>query len=589
MNIKQVDSTGTDRPLRTILLVDDSPVNLGVVVEGLESHGYEVLVALDGKEALQRVEVANPDLILLDVMMPGMDGFEVCRKLKAHERTRDIPVIFMTALNDIQDKVKGFDAGAVDYIAKPLQIEEVRMRINVHLELRALRQTLEKNNSKLQFEMAEREKAEETLSVKVEQVSGLNLHLEKQAEELKASREQLRLTEAWYRGILRSAPDGMAVVNTQGRIVLANESLESMFGYAEGELLDQPMEILLPPEIRSGHVAKREVFFASGVKGRPMDSLVYGLRASRRDGSEFPVDVSLSPLPDMGAVCVAVRDITKRKKMEDELHEKQELLNEVQREQIKQRYQGMVNSRLEKSAKLEAVGTLAAGIAHDFNNLLGSIVGFAEMAGDELPVDSVGKYSIEQVLIASFRARDIVARMLTFARQGADKPAVEVELVAQIRETIALLSISYKPDLDFRFYTDIEQATVMADPGHLQQIVMNLCINAADAMNHKGVVVVRIDPVTLDGDTPVGGKPGICLTVADRGHGISAAVQARIFDPFFTTKAPNKGSGLGLSVVYGIVTQLGGVISLQSRTRGSHCGTEFSVLLPLAEQVVAVE
>ncbi|HZW26065.1 MAG TPA: SpoIIE family protein phosphatase [Gallionella sp.] len=126
----------------TILLVDDSPVNLGVVVDSLERHGFDVVVAEDGEEAMQRVEVASPDLILLDVMMPGMDGFEVCRRLKADDRTRDIPVIFMTSLSGAADKVAGFGAGAVDYVTKPLQVEDVLARVRTHLALHDLKRRL---------------------------------------------------------------------------------------------------------------------------------------------------------------------------------------------------------------------------------------------------------------------------------------------------------------------------------------------------------------------------------------------------------------------------------------------------------------
>lgn len=144
----------------TILLVDDLPTNLDVVVESLETEGYEVLVAQDGYEALLRATDVMPDLILLDVMMPGIDGFEVCRLLKADERTRDIPVIFMTSLSSLEDKVKGFEAGAVDYITKPLQIDEVRVRVSTHLKLRLLQKSLIENNLKLQREVNDRKRAE---------------------------------------------------------------------------------------------------------------------------------------------------------------------------------------------------------------------------------------------------------------------------------------------------------------------------------------------------------------------------------------------------------------------------------------------
>jgi diguanylate cyclase (GGDEF)-like protein/PAS domain S-box-containing protein len=163
MKIENIISADTEEHLRTILLVDDSPVNLGVIVESLEAHGYEVLVAVDGEEALQRVEVARPDLVLLDVMMPGIDGFEVCRRLKAQKHTRNIPVIFMTSLSGIDDKVKGLEAGAVDYVTKPLQINEVKARVDTHLKLCALQQKLEAKNAKLKLEIAERMRVEEAL------------------------------------------------------------------------------------------------------------------------------------------------------------------------------------------------------------------------------------------------------------------------------------------------------------------------------------------------------------------------------------------------------------------------------------------
>lgn len=142
MKIENAAFTEMEILSRTILLVDDSPVNLAVVVESLERHGYDVVVAVDGEEALQRAEFARPDLILLDVMMPGMDGFEVCRRLKVNERTCDIPVIFMTSLSGAEDKVSGFAAGAVDYVVKPLQVEEVLARVGTHLALHDLKRRL---------------------------------------------------------------------------------------------------------------------------------------------------------------------------------------------------------------------------------------------------------------------------------------------------------------------------------------------------------------------------------------------------------------------------------------------------------------
>jgi DNA-binding response OmpR family regulator len=146
-----------------ILIVDDNPTNLGVLFDFLADSGFQVLVAQDGEDAIEQVEYALPDLILLDVLMPGMDGFETCQHLKAQESTKDIPVIFMTALSETVDKVRGLNLGAVDYITKPLQHEEVLARVKIHLSIRNLTKRLQEQNVHLEQEIQERTKAENAL------------------------------------------------------------------------------------------------------------------------------------------------------------------------------------------------------------------------------------------------------------------------------------------------------------------------------------------------------------------------------------------------------------------------------------------
>jgi signal transduction histidine kinase len=251
------------------------------------------------------------------------------------------------------------------------------------------------------------------------------------------------------------------------------------------------------------------------------------------------------------------------------------------RQQMEQRYQSLVQTRLEQSQKMEAVGTLAAGIAHDFNNVLGAIIGFAELVCDELPSGSSGEHNVQQILRASYRARDLVSSMLTFARQGQRTRSKPVELVSHVRETLELMRVSYGPAIQLTFQPLIEQAVVIADLVQPQQIVMNLCANAADATDHCGEILVRMELSTLVDSRFPQGLPAVCLSVADKGHGMPPEVQQRIFDPFFTTKAPGEGSGLGLSVVHGIVMNLGGDIRVKSQVSGPEHGTTFSVLLPL--------
>ena len=161
-----------------MLLVDDTPANLGVLFEHLDEHGYRVLVAEDGEEAVDLAERVHLDVILLDVMMPGMDGFETCQKLKASPAARDIPVIFMTALTDPRDKVRGFRAGAVDYVTKPFQHEEVLARVRTHVEMRRLEAQLRSQNALLASEVAERVRAEVALKEHVAMLEAQNAELD---------------------------------------------------------------------------------------------------------------------------------------------------------------------------------------------------------------------------------------------------------------------------------------------------------------------------------------------------------------------------------------------------------------------------
>lgn len=143
----------TNKP--TILVVDDNPTNLQVLLESLKRTGFKILVARTGESAIQQAEYGKPDLILLDVMMPGIDGFETCRRFKTLEAFKDIPIIFMTALTDTTDKLKGFQAGGVDYVTKPLQHEEVLARVVTHLTIRRLQQELRQQHALLQEQHAQ--------------------------------------------------------------------------------------------------------------------------------------------------------------------------------------------------------------------------------------------------------------------------------------------------------------------------------------------------------------------------------------------------------------------------------------------------
>ncbi len=219
------------------------------------------------------------------------------------------------------------------------------------------------------------------------------------------------------------------------------------------------------------------------------------------------------------------------------------------------------------------------------SSYLASIISYAELTEDDQAVGSEAKKNVGEVISGCFRARDLVARMLDFARARPGDPG-QVNVESQVREALALLRASLRPSIELAFQSSIteEAATIVADPTQIMQIVMNLCINAAHAMDNHGVIGIRVDPAAAIKDAPANQRSGICITVADTGSGMTPEVMERIFDPFFTTKAPGEGSGLGLSVVYGIVKSLGGDIKVRSSAALSSTGTQFQVFLPATRQ-----
>ena len=314
-------------PARTILIVDDTAANLIMMVDYLGNHGFSLVVAQDAEEAIERARFAKPDLILLDVMMPGLDGFEACRRLKSTEETRQIPVIFMTALSDPNDKINGFKAGGVDYITKPFQLEEVLARVNTHLALRGMQRQLTAQNRCLREEVSVREQAEaalhrahDELELRVAQrtaeLAQANAQLKSEIVERSHVQEVLLEREARIRRLIESNIIGIFFWNDEGLIEEANQAFLQIVGYASEELHAGCVHWtdMTPEQHRPADAAAIEELHRSGA------CPPYEKEFCRKDGSRVPVLIGAAFFENSHTHGVAfVLDLSAHKQAEERI------------------------------------------------------------------------------------------------------------------------------------------------------------------------------------------------------------------------------------------------------------------------------
>jgi two-component system cell cycle sensor histidine kinase/response regulator CckA len=507
-----------------ILIVDDTPTNLAILFDFLVDAGFTVLIAEDGESAIARAEYAPPDLILLDILMPGIDGFETCSRLKASELTKDIPVIFMTSLSDTVDKVKGLALGAVDYITKPLQHEEVLARLQLHLRLRSLTKTLKEQNLRLETEISKR--------VQVE--------------------EQIRQQAA----LLDITTDAILVKDLDHKIRFWNKGAEHLYGWNAQEVIgNYANELLYRPETISQLQNTQKGLDESGYwQGE--------LQQTTKEGKEITVASRWTLVRDQDgqpqSILTVNTDITEKKQLE---------------------------TQFLRAQRLESIGTLAGGIAHDLNNILTPILTAAQLLQLKLPeTDERNQQMFKTIENNAKRGATLVKQVLQFARgvEG-DRTIVQVshlfsEIQQIVRETFPKsieFSLNIKPDL----------WAVLGDATHLHQVFMNLAVNARDAMPNGGTLSIDTENMFIDEhyvrmnlDACVGSY--IVITMADTGIGMTPEILDRIFEPFFTTKDLGHGTGLGLSTVRGIIKSHGGFINVSSKIGR---GTQFKVFLPAVQ------
>ena len=377
--------------------------------------------------------------------------------------------------------------------------------------------------------------------------------------EHKRAEEALRESEKKYRQLFDSERDAIMVFDAETMLFEeANKACLDLYGYAKDEFFR-----LSPKDLSAQHEetekALKHIIHEKGLERIPLRY------QKKKDGTVFPVEITSGTFDIKGRkkIIGAIRDISER----IEADQKRKTLE----------------SQLLQSQKMESIGTMAGGIAHDFNNILGIIIGNTELAIDDVPEWNPAKGCLEEIRSASLRAKDVVRHILSFARKSVTerKP---LEITPVIKDSLKLLRASIPKTIEISQDFSCKHDTILADPIQINQVLMNLCTNASHAMREKGgVLEVILRNVELEmGNEELDLEPGryVKLTVSDTGPGIDSGIIARIFDPYFTTKGLGEGTGMGLSVVHGIVKNHDGALTVKSEPGK---GAVFEAFFPLTE------
>jgi len=507
-----------------ILYLEDDPRDAELVQETLSADSIVCYITRVETESdfIASLEQGGFDLILADYTLPSFDGISAL-KIAAQKRP-EVPFIFVSGTLGEEVAIEALTIGATDYVLK------TRLSRLVPSVVRALREATERADRKL---------AEESLR-----------------------RSETYLTEAQ-----RLSSTGSFGWNVSSGTIFWSEETFRIFEFDRATT--PTVDLVIGERIHPEDIpAYRQVVERAA---HERQDYIHEFRLRMPDGRVKHLHVvahAIRTETDDVDFVGAVKDVTEQK------------WAQAERERLEQ--------RLRQAAKMEAVGRFAGGIAHDFNNVLTGVFAYGEMVFDGAPADSPLKRYARNVLTAATRGRELVEQILTYSRsqRGRCEP-VDVSLV--VAETLELLRGSLPAGIRLEASAPASALVVIGDAIQLHQVVMNLCSNAVHAMRGWGILRVILEAAELSGEQALShgtlGTGGyLRLIVEDSGCGMDKATQARIFEPFFTTKEVGQGTGLGLSLVYAIVTDSGGAIDVKSAPRQ---GSTFTIYLPRSDVTLA--
>ncbi len=546
--------------MKNILIVDDNQQNLYMLEVLLKSKNFAVMTAVNGEQALERARRTLPDVIVADILMPVMDGFTLCRVWKQDAGLKTVPFVFYTATYiDAKDEEFALSLGADRFIRKPVQpalfLQQILQVVEDAQKGVTTAQPLLIKDEKESYKLYS-----ERLIQKLEKKM---LDLEEEVKARQKIELELRRARKEWEEIFQFIGNPAFLLSPDYKVIHANAAALQALGSDEDALIGRHCY---------------EIFHMSD-HPKPDCPIHRLLQTGRVQTIETQIEalggtflLTCAPLLDQdGKIAKIIHtavDITQQKEAEARRRE--------------------LETQLLHSQKLEALGTLAGGIAHDFNNILSSILGYSELALGDLDAGTEVHDNIRDVHTAGLRAKDLVKQILAFTRQSeSNKIPTQISLI--VKEALKLLRSSLPATIEVDHDIVAKDDFIMADPTRIHQVLMNLCTNAAQAMEDRGGKLnvalhsVQLDArqVAIDPDLTAGKY--LQLIVSDTGSGIAAENLDKIFDPFFTTKA--QGVGLGLSVVHGIVREHKGYITVKSN--GGE--TTFTLYLPIIESLAVPE
>jgi len=565
-----------------ILIVEDSPTQAEKLRLILELNGYDGEVAVNGEAALGRLGKSTFDMVISDVVMPGMSGHDLCRRIKDEEAWNDMPVILLTSQNDPMEIFRGLECGADNFYTKPYDAERLVERIGSIFHDRQLRA-----NGKLRagFEFVrlgrtfkiglEKEQMIELLLSTFEDTVRINRDLERRTNELATAQTKIEeyasILEGWvhreaterqlveaalsrseesFRYLFLNSPLPMWVIRTATLEFLeVNDATIASYGYSREEFLAMTLVDIRPPEDVERLLAHFPTSDADHVVSRHR----------HKDGRFMDVEIYHRDI-EFGAErarLALVVDVTVRKQME---------------------------SQLVQAQKMEAVGQLTGGVAHDFNNILMVIMANVEALEEMRDPDQLLLEHIKEIGSATQRAAELTRQLLAFSRRQALRPQ-HTNINDLVTVTGKLLRRTLGEQIEIESFLADEIWNVEVDRAQLESVLVNLSINSRDAMPEGGRLLIETKNVELDLDYAASNSDVIAgkyvmLAVTDTGKGIPPDELGKVFEPFFTTKGIGKGTGLGLSMVYGFIKQSNGHIKIYSEVGR---GTSMKLYLPRSD------